>query len=48
MLRDSEVAARLLALEPAAQALLAELLERVVAGPSERDSSDDAEAEATR
>jgi DNA-binding MarR family transcriptional regulator len=48
VLRDSEVAARLLALEPAAQAMLAELLERVVAGPSEGNSSDSSEAEATR
>ena len=35
LLRRSRVAARLLALEPAAQATLAELLERVVAGLSE-------------
>lgn len=35
LLRQSEVAARLFALDPAAQATLAELLERVVAGPSE-------------
>jgi DNA-binding MarR family transcriptional regulator len=47
VLRDSEVAARLLALEPAAQAMLAELLERVVAGPPGQSSADDAEAEAT-
>jgi len=44
VLRDSEVAARLLALEPAAQAMLAELLERVVAGPAGQSSSDAAEA----
>lgn len=35
LLRQSQVAARLFALDPAAQATLAELLERVVAGPSE-------------
>ena len=44
LLRQSQVAARLLALEPAAQTTLAELLERVVAGPSEPLSADDAEA----
>jgi hypothetical protein len=44
VLRDSEVAARLLALEPADQAMLAELLERVVAGPPGQSSPDDAEA----
>jgi DNA-binding MarR family transcriptional regulator len=48
LLRDSEVAAHLLALEPEAQELLAELLERVVEGPSEQSSSDDATAEANR
>jgi DNA-binding MarR family transcriptional regulator len=35
LLRQSQVATRLFALDPAAQATLAELLERVVAGPSE-------------
>jgi DNA-binding MarR family transcriptional regulator len=36
LFRGSRVAARLLALEPEAQTLLAELLERVVEGPSEQ------------
>jgi DNA-binding MarR family transcriptional regulator len=43
VLRDSEVAARLLALDPAAQTTLAELLERVIAGSSELSSADDIE-----
>jgi len=43
-LRRSRVAARLLALEPAAQTTLAELLERVVAGPSETRPADDGRA----
>ena len=43
LLRHSRVAARLLALEPAAQATLAELLERLVAGPSEPRSTADGE-----
>jgi DNA-binding MarR family transcriptional regulator len=44
LVRESEVAVRLLALEPAAQTTLAELLERVVAGPSEPRSASDAKA----
>jgi DNA-binding MarR family transcriptional regulator len=44
LLRDSEIVVRLLALEPAAQATLAELLERVVAGPFEPPSPDEVEA----
>ncbi len=43
-LRDSELAARLLALTPADQAALAELLERVVAGPVEPRAADAADA----
>ena len=50
LLRQSEVAARLFALDPAAQATLAELLERVVAGPSEplADTDIDTRAEDAR
>lgn len=44
LLRRSRVAACLLALEPAAQATLAELLERVVAGLSETRPADDGRA----
>jgi DNA-binding MarR family transcriptional regulator len=44
LLRRSRVAARLLALEPTAQATLAELLERVVAGLSETRPADDGRA----
>jgi DNA-binding MarR family transcriptional regulator len=44
LLRDSEIVTRLLGLEPAAQATLAEILERVVAGPSEPRSAGDDEA----
>lgn len=50
LLRQSQVAARLFALDPAAQATLAELLERVVAGPSEplADTDIDTRAEDAR
>jgi DNA-binding MarR family transcriptional regulator len=44
MLRDSEIVTRLLALDPAAQIALAELLERVVAGPSEPSPREPVEA----
>jgi DNA-binding MarR family transcriptional regulator len=44
LLVRSRVAAHLLALEPAAQATLAELLERIVAGPSETRPADDGRA----
>jgi MarR family 2-MHQ and catechol resistance regulon transcriptional repressor len=40
LLRDSDVVNRLLALDPSAQATLADLLERVAAGPSEPVSDD--------
>ena len=40
LLRDSDVANRLLTLDSSAQATLADLLERVVAGPSEPPSVD--------
>ena len=50
LLRQSQVATRLFALDPAAQATLAELLERVVAGPSEplADTDIDTRAEDAR
>ncbi len=41
LIRRSRVAAQLLALEPGAQVLLAELLERVLAGPAEARPADD-------
>jgi DNA-binding MarR family transcriptional regulator len=44
LLPGSEVATRLLGLDPAAQEALAELLERVVAAPPDLDSPGDAEA----
>jgi len=44
LLRDSPVAVRLLTLEPAAQAALAELLERVLAEPFEPVSAGNGEA----